>query len=140
MSGRVEGKTALVFGGARGIGRAIALRLVEEGARVVIGDPLEVEGRAAAEDLSRHGEALFVGADVGDKGSVDRAVGSALARFGRIDILVQNAGIYPLTLLPDIAVEEWDRVLRVNLGGCFLAIQACIAPMRAQGGGRIVLT
>jgi 3-oxoacyl-[acyl-carrier protein] reductase len=140
MSRRVEGKTALVFGGARGIGRAIALRLVEEGARVVIGDPLEVEGRAAAEDLSRHGEALFVGADVGDKGSVDRAGGSALARFGRIDILVQNAGIYPLTLLPDIAVEEWDRVLRVNLGGCFLAIQACIAPMRAQGGGRIVLT
>jgi 3-oxoacyl-[acyl-carrier protein] reductase len=140
MSRRVEGKTALVFGGARGIGRAIALRLVEEGARVVIGDPLEVEGRAAAEDLSRHGEALFVGADVGNKGSVDRAVESALACFGRIDVLVQNAGIYPLTLLPDIAVEEWDRVLAVNLRGCFLAIQACIAPMRAQGGGRIVLT
>ena len=63
-----------------------------------------------------------------------------LARCGRVDILVQNAGIYPYTMLPDIAVEEWDAVLGVNLRGCFLAIQACVAPMRAQRYGRIVLT
>ena len=140
MSGRVEGKVAVVIGAARGIGKAIASRLVEEGARVVIADTLEREGEATAEELSRHGEARFASADVADKASVDRLIETALGRFGRIDILVQNAGIYPLTLLPDLPVEEWDRVLGVNLRGCFLAIQACIPPMRAQAYGRIVLT
>jgi 3-oxoacyl-[acyl-carrier protein] reductase len=140
MTVRVEGRVAVVIGAARGIGRAIALRLVEEGARVVIGDTLERDGRATAEQLARAGETLFVSADVADKTSVDRLIETTLARFGRIDILVQNAGIYPLTLLPDIPVEEWDRVLAVNLRGCFLALQACIPAMRAQGYGRIVLT
>ena len=140
MSGRVEGRVAVVTGAARGIGRAIALRLVGEGARVVLSDTLEAEGRATAEALSRAGEALFVRADVADKGSVEGLIETTLARFDRIDILVQNAGIYPLTLLPDIPVEEWDRVLAVNLRGCFLAIQACIPAMRAQAYGRIVLT
>jgi len=140
MIGRVAGKVAVVIGAARGIGRAVAERLVEEGARVVIGDALETEGRATAEQLSRAGEARFVSVDVAEKASVDRLTETALACFGRIDILVQNAGIYPLTLLPDIPVEEWDRVLAVNLRGCFLAIQACIPAMRAQAYGRIVLT
>jgi len=140
MSGRVAGKIAVVIGAARGIGRAIALRLVEEGARVVIGDSLEREGTATALQLSRNGEAVFMSVDVADQASVDRLIETTLARFGRIDILVQNAGIYPLTLLPDIPVEEWDRVLAVNLRGCFLAIQACIPAMRAQAYGRIVLT
>jgi 3-oxoacyl-[acyl-carrier protein] reductase len=140
VTGRVEGKIAVVIGAARGIGAAVALRLVEEGAKVVIGDTLEDDGRATAQRLAGQGEALFVGADVGDKASVDALIRTALERFGRVDILVQNAGIYPYTLLPDIPVEEWDAVLGVNLRGCFLAIQACIAPMRAQGYGRIVLT
>jgi 3-oxoacyl-[acyl-carrier protein] reductase len=140
MSGRVEGKVAVVIGAARGIGRAIAERLLEEGARLVIADSRAPEGEAAAAELSRLGEARFVGTDVADKASVDHLVRATLAGFGRIDILVQNAGIYPLTLLPDIPVEEWDRVLAVNLRGCFLAIQACIPSMRAQAYGRIVLT
>jgi 3-oxoacyl-[acyl-carrier protein] reductase len=138
--GRVQGKVAIVIGAARGIGAAIAERLVEEGARVVIADTLEAEGRATAERLSRQGQALFVRTDVGDKASVEALVEVAIERFGRLDILIQNAGIYPYTLLPDIEVEEWDAVLGVNLRGCFLAIQACIAPMRAQRYGRIVLT
>jgi 3-oxoacyl-[acyl-carrier protein] reductase len=138
--GRVQDKVAIVVGAARGIGAAIAERLVEEGACVVIGDRLETEGRTTAERLSRQGESLFVRTDVGDKASVDGLVVATLGRFGRVDILVQNAGIYPYTLMPDIPVEEWDAVLGVNLRGCFLAIQACIAPMRAQGYGRIVLT
>jgi 3-oxoacyl-[acyl-carrier protein] reductase len=140
MTGRVEGKVAVVIGAARGIGKAIALRLVEEGARVVIADALERVGEAAARELSRHGEAGFASVDVADKASVDRLIESTLGGYGRIDILVQNAGIYPLTLLPDIPVEEWDRVLGVNLRGCFLAIQACIPAMRAQAYGRVVLT
>jgi 3-oxoacyl-[acyl-carrier protein] reductase len=129
-----------VIGAARGIGRAIAERLLEEGARLVIADSRAPEGAAAAAELSRLGEARFVGTDVADQASVDHLVRATLAGFGRIDILVQNAGIYPLTLLPDIPVDEWDRVLAVNLRGCFLAIQACIPPMRAQAYGRIVLT
>jgi 3-oxoacyl-[acyl-carrier protein] reductase len=131
---------AIVIGAARGIGAAIALRLVEEGARAVIADTLEAEGRAAAEKLSEQGEATFVATDVGRKESVDALVEATLARFGRVDILVQNAGIYPYTMLPDIPVEEWDAVLGVNLRGCFLAIQACARPMRARKYGRIVLT
>ncbi len=140
MTGRVNGKVAIVIGAARGIGAAIAERLVEEGARLVIGDTLEDEGRATAARLSRPGETLFVATDVSQKASVDHLVQATLERFGGLDILVQNAGIYPLTLLPDIGVEEWDRVLAVNLRGCFLAVQAASLPMRARRYGRIVLT
>jgi 3-oxoacyl-[acyl-carrier protein] reductase len=140
MAGRVDAKTAIVIGAARGIGAAIAERLVEEGARVVVADTLEAEGRATAERLSERGEATFIAADVSRRDAVDALIEAALARYGRVDILAQNAGIYPYTMLPDIAVEEWDAVLGVNLRGCFLAIQACIAPMRAQKYGRIVLT
>jgi 3-oxoacyl-[acyl-carrier protein] reductase len=140
MTGRVHGKAAIVIGAARGIGAAIAARLVEEGARVVIADTLEADGRATAAQLAQHGEATFVPTDVSRKASVDALIETTLERFGRVDILVQNAGIYPYTMLPDIAVEEWDAVLGVNLRGCFLAIQACAGPMRTQRYGRIVLT
>jgi 3-oxoacyl-[acyl-carrier protein] reductase len=140
VAGRVEGKVAVVIGAARGIGAAIAERLVEEGGRVVIADTLEGEGRATAARLSEQGEASFVATDASRKAAVDALVEVTLARFGRVDVLVQNAGIYPYTMLPDIPVEEWDAVLGVNLRGCFLAIQACARPMRAQKYGRIVLT
>lgn len=140
MPGRVQDKVAIVIGSARGIGAAIAERLVEEGARVALADTLVEDGAATASRLAARGEATFVATDVSRKESVDRLVEATLARFGRIDILVQNAGIYPYTMLPDISVEEWDAVLGVNLRGCFLAIQACSAPMRAQSYGRIVLT
>jgi 3-oxoacyl-[acyl-carrier protein] reductase len=140
MAGRVQGKAAIVIGAARGIGAAIAQRLVEEDARVVIADTLEAAGRATAERLAERGEATFAVTDVARKESVDGLVEATLARYGRVDILVQNAGIYPYTMLPDIAVEEWDAVLGVNLRGCFLAIQACARPMRARRYGRIVLT
>jgi 3-oxoacyl-[acyl-carrier protein] reductase len=140
MAGRVQDKVAIVIGAARGIGAAIAERLVEEGARVVIADTLADDGEATARRLGERGEVTFVVADVSRKESVDALVQGTLARCGRVDILVQNAGIYPYTMLPDIPLEEWDAVLGVNLRGCFLAIQACIAPMRAQKYGRIVLT
>jgi 3-oxoacyl-[acyl-carrier protein] reductase len=140
MTGRVQDKVAIVIGAARGIGAAIAERLVEEGARVVIADTLADEGTAIAGRLGVRGEVAFVATDVSRKEAVETLVQGTLARCGRVDILVQNAGIYPYTMLPDIPVEEWDAVLGVNLRGCFLAIQACIAPMRAQKYGRIVLT
>jgi 3-oxoacyl-[acyl-carrier protein] reductase len=140
MGGRVHDKVAIVIGAARGIGAAIAERLVEGGARVTIADTLADDGEATARRLGARGEVTFVPVDVGRKRSVDALVQGTLARCGRVDILVQNAGIYPFTMLPDIPVEEWDAVLGVNLRGCFLAIQACVAAMRAQRYGRIVLT
>jgi 3-oxoacyl-[acyl-carrier protein] reductase len=140
MGGRVHDKVAIVIGAARGIGAAIAERLVEEGARVTIADTLADDGEATAKRLGARGEVTFVPVDVSRKRSVDALVQGTLARCGRVDILVQNAGIYPFTMLPDIPVEEWDAVLGVNLRGCFLAIQACVAAMRAQRYGRIVLT
>ena len=140
MAGRVHDKVAIVIGAARGIGAAVAERLVEEGARVTIADTLAEDGEATAKRLGKRGEVTFVAVDVSRKQSVEALVQGTLARCGRVDILVQNAGIYPYTMLPDIAVEEWDAVLGVNLRGCFLAIQACVAPMRAQRHGRIVLT
>ncbi|HEX3208227.1 MAG TPA: SDR family NAD(P)-dependent oxidoreductase [Geminicoccaceae bacterium] len=140
MTGRLDGKVAIVIGAARRIGAAIAERLVEEGARVTIADTLKDEGRATAARLSQQGEALFVPTEVSDQTSVDALVQTTVERCGRLDIMIQNAGIYPLTLLPDITVAEWDQVLAVNLRGCFLAIRAATAPMRAQRYGRIVLT
>jgi 3-oxoacyl-[acyl-carrier protein] reductase len=140
MAGRVHDKVAIVIGAARGIGAGIAERLVEEGARVTIADTLADDGKATVKRLEKRGEVTFVRVDVGSKQSVDALVQGTLARCGRVDILVQNAGIYPYTMLPDIPVEEWDAVLGVNLRGCFLAIQACIPAMRAQRYGRIVLT
>jgi len=140
MAGRVQGRTAIVVGAARGIGAAMAARLVEEGARVVVADTRRDDGRAAVERLGGEGSALFVETDVSRKVDVDALVQATLDHFGRVDILIQNAGIYPYTLLPDIPVEEWDAVLGVNLRGCFLAVQACLPPMRGQQYGRIVLT
>jgi 3-oxoacyl-[acyl-carrier protein] reductase len=109
MTGRVEGKVAVVIGGPRGIGAAIALRLIEEGASVVVADSLEAEGRATAERLSQQGEAVFVATDVSRKESVDALVEATLSRFGQVDILVQNAGIYPYTMLPGCAGTRMRR-------------------------------
>lgn len=136
MTGRLDGRAALVIGGARGIGGAVARRFAAEGANVVIADLEDGPGRALAQDLGGQ----YQHADVSDPASVEAAVTATVARFGRIDILVQNAGIYPLTMIEDISPEEWHRVLSVNLGGCFLATKAAAKPMKAAGYGRIVLT
>jgi 3-oxoacyl-[acyl-carrier protein] reductase len=140
MAGRVEGKVAIVVGGARGIGAAIAEVLVAEGARVLVGDLDEVAGRATVERLGARGEAHFARCDVSRAADNRALVETALDHFGRVEILCQNAGIFPYTMLADIGEEEWDRVVAVNLKGCFLAVQACLEPMRAQRYGRIVLT
>lgn len=136
MNRRLEGRVALVIGAARGIGRAIAERFTEEGARVVIGD-VEVEaGEAAADALG----CRFVGADVSRPADAERAVAETVERFGAIDILVQNAGIYPWTLIERTEPEEWDAVLGVNLRGPFLATRAAVPHMKKAGGGRILFT
>lgn len=136
MAGRVHEKIAIVIGAAQGIGVGIAARLIQNGAKVVIADWHTNPGAATAARLG----ADFVQTDVGKKADVEELVKHVVDRFGRVDILCQNAGIFPYSMLPDISVEEWDDVLGVNLRGNFLAIQACLVPMQAQRYGRIVLT
>ena len=138
MAGRLQGRYALVIGAARGIGAGVALRFVEEGASVLIADTDAEAGERKAAELGRIGPAHFMQADLGEVTAAALLVDTALEKFGRIDILMQNAGIYPWTLIERIGVEEWDRVMAVNLRGTFLAAQACLTPMKAQRYGRMV--
>lgn len=139
MSGRLAGRSALVFGAAQGIGAAIAELFVEQGARVVIADRAAAGGQTAAR-LRAKGDCIFVTAAVDDPPQVAAAVQATLDAFGGVDVLVQNAGIYPWTLIEDISVAEWDSVLAVNLRGTFLSAQACLPAMRKAGRGRMVFT
>ena len=136
MTGRLEGRTALVIGGARGIGEAIAKRFVEEGARVTVADWLEDPGRANAERIG----CPFVKVDISRLEDAEAAVAKASEATGRLDILVQNAGIYPWTLIEHISPEEWDSVCAVNLKGTFLAARAALTLMKAQRSGRMIFT
>ncbi len=141
MTKRLDGRTALLFGAAKGIGEGIAERFIEEGARVLIADTDGAAAEATARRLgSGDDRCLSHRASVAEAAEVDAAVAFALSAFGRIDILVQNAGIYPWHLIGDISVDEWDRVCAVNLRGTFVAARACLAPMRARGYGRMVFT
>ncbi len=140
MGDRLKDRIAIVVGAARGIGAGIAERFLEEGASVVIADTDETAGEATTRRLGAVGSCAFIKADISDKTGAEFVVAAALERFGRLDILVQNAGIYPWTLIENIATEEWDRVLAVNLKGTFLAAQAALKPMKAQRYGRMVFT
>jgi 3-oxoacyl-[acyl-carrier protein] reductase len=138
MTGRLANRTALVIGAARGIGEGIARRFVMEGAAVLIADTEVGAGEALASSLGA--SVSFVATDVSREEDVERAVATAIEAFGRLDILVQNAGIYPWSLIETTSVEEWDRVLAVNLRGTFLAARAALPAMRSQGYGRMVFT
>ena len=137
---RLDGKVALVTGGAQGIGRACAQRLVAEGAHVVIMDLDEARGSAAARELDASGvNVVFVRGDVSTKDGAIALVAAALERFGRVDALVNNAGIVHAAEFLDLAEEDFDRVLRVNLKSMFLCGQSAARQMAAQkSGGAIV--
>lgn len=136
MAGRLDGRVAIVTGAAQGIGAGIAQRLAEEGAKVVVGDLREEQGRELAARIG----GSFSRCDVATEADLFAIVADAVVRHGQLDIFVQNAGIYPLNDLVDIPVEEWDRVLAVNLRGCFLATKAALPVMTAAGYGRIIMT
>lgn len=137
--GSFEGKVAVVTGAARGIGRAIAERLAREGASLVICD-LQAEWLAeTAEAVRGMGrKALPLAVDVGDSEAVNACVAEVLKEFGRIDVMVNNAGITKDTLLVRMSDDDWDAVLRVNLKGTFLFTRAVARPMMKQRGGAIV--
>ena len=136
----LQGKTALVTGASRGIGRAIALRLAADGANVVVNYNARADAaEAVAEQVRGCGvEALVVQADVAVSGDVDRLVNAALEQFKRIDVLVNNAGITRDTLIMRMSEEDWDIVLDTNLKSAFLVSKAVLRPMLRQRAGRIV--
>jgi NAD(P)-dependent dehydrogenase (short-subunit alcohol dehydrogenase family) len=125
----LENKVAIVTGGARGIGNAIARRYLQEGARVVIADVDEDAGSAAVEDLGALGAVRFVACDVGDKSAVDNLVQSTITTLGPVDVLVNNAAILVTKNFLDLDEADFDRVLRVNLKGSFLCGQAAARHM-----------
>ena len=136
---RLQGKVAIITGGARGQGAAEARMFAREGARVVFGDVLDDEGRQVeAEIAAAGGEAVYVRLDVTDEESWREAVGTALSRFGKVDILVNNAGIASWNAGDDASVEEWDRIMEINAKGVFLGTRAVVPAMRDAGGGSII--
>ena len=137
---RLAGKTAIVTGGALGIGRACAERMAGEGARVAIFDQMEAEGRALAGDLAARGhDVAFWPVDVTDEAAVKTATDAAAARFGGLHVLVNNAGISGSPSPADQVTEaEWDRVQAVNVKGVLFATKHAIPHLRAAGGGAII--
>jgi glucose 1-dehydrogenase len=137
---RLAGKIALVTGAAQGIGLACARAFVREGAKVVLADTNAAEGRAAAQRLEAEGAAArFVACDVRRKSEVDAAVADAVSAFGRLDILVANAGIVHAADFLELDEADFDRVIAVNLKGAFLAGQAAARQMVRQGGGGAIV-
>jgi NAD(P)-dependent dehydrogenase (short-subunit alcohol dehydrogenase family) len=136
VSGRLDGKVALVTGAAQGIGNAIARGLADEGARIAVVDLQRAE--EAAQALP---DGVGVEADVADEASVARMVDEVIERCGRIDVLVNNAGLYAsLAMRPftEIPLDEWRTVMDVNVASMFLTCRAVVPPMRESGGGKIV--
>ena len=142
--GRLNGKAAFITGGASGFGRTAALHFAREGARVGLLDIAEEGGRATARDVEQvGGEALFLPADVRDEPAVRGAIDAAAARFGRLDILFNNAGrpsAHRQTPIEDVPADDWDGIIDTNLKGMFHAAKAAVPHMRRSGGGAIVNT
>ncbi len=142
---RLEGKVALISGGARGMGAAEARLFAREGASVVIGDVLEEEGRRVEAQIGEAGgQALFLSLDVTSESDWSNAVAAAVSRFGKLDVLVNNAGVTGAgggggpVMVEETTVEVWDRIMDVNAKGVFLGTKAAIPEMRRAGGGSII--
>jgi 3(or 17)beta-hydroxysteroid dehydrogenase len=137
--GRVEGMVAMVTGGRRGLGKASAILLAKEGAKVVITDRKPDGADAVLAEIERAGgEAIFVEQDVSQEPDWQRAIEQTIDRFGKLDILVNNAGVGAGKNIEQISLEEWRWVMSVNLDGVFLGTKYAIEAMKKTGGGSIV--
>ncbi len=136
---RLQGKVAVITGGAQGLGRAITLGMAREGAKVVVADLQADKAESVAGEAGALGaEALAVEVNVASEPSVKRLAEETFKRFGRIDILVNDAGVYLKSPVVGKPEEEWDRTLDINLGGNFLCARAFVPAMRGQKSGRII--
>lgn len=139
---RLAGRTAIVTGGGGGIGRASALALAAEGARVVVVDIDEAAAQRTVDDISASpgAQALAVAADVSSEDDIARVVASTVEAFGGVDIVFNNAGIIRRTTVTEMDVDDWDRVFAVNVRSIFLMCRAVVPIMAAAGGGSIINT
>ena len=136
---RLKDKVAVITGSGKGLGEAMALLFCREGAKIVVFDIDEPAGRETVEQIQqRGGEAIFVHGDVSNPDDAVRVIDAAVDAYGRVDVLVNNAGIHVDRTVADTTEEEWDRILGVNLKGVFLCSKAAIPQMRRQGGGNII--
>ena len=136
---RLEGKVALISGGARGQGAVEARMFAEEGASVVIGDILDDQGRQTEAELQELGyQVTYVHLDVTNESDWQSAVQAAVSAYGKLDILLNNAGILIRKNIEETTVEDWDRIFAVNSKGVFLGTKAAIPVMRENGGGSII--
>jgi 3-oxoacyl-[acyl-carrier protein] reductase len=136
---RLQNRVAVITGGAQGIGRAIALGMGREGAKVVVGDLQGEKAQSVAGEVRALGtDAIAVEVNVASERSVKRLADQTFERFGHIDILVNDAGVYLKAPVVSKSEEDWDRTLNINLGGNFLCVRAFVPAMRKQKSGRII--
>lgn len=139
MSGRLQGKTAIVTGGARGIGGAACRKLAREGAAVVVADVLDAEGETLAKEIrASGGRAVYAHLDVSSEAAWASGVARAAAEFGGLNVLVNNAAIARNEGVEEETLDGWNRILAVNLTGTWLGMKAAIPELRRLGGGSIV--
>ena len=136
---RVKGKVAIVTGAARGLGKAQALLLAREGAKVVITDIDETQGKKAAEEIGQEGgEAIFIKHDVSNEQDWKGVIEKTLSEFSKLDVLVNNAGVILFKNIKETTLEEWRWVISVNLDGVFLGTKYAMEAMKKSGGGSII--
>ena len=141
MAGRFDGQVAIVTAGGSGIGAASARRFAEEGAAVVVADLSGTRAETVASGIrASRGRAVALKMDASDPEAVERTVRLALDRFGRLDVMMNNAGLAEPAPLDEITLESWNRVIAVTLTSVFLGMKSCLPVMRARGKGVIVNT
>ena len=140
MAITLQGKTVIVTGAGRGIGKGIAAVFAKEGARVLVVNRSADAGQATTKEIvAAGGEASFLQANVKNRADMERMAATCIERYGAIDILCANAGVFPTSHIVDMTDEVWDDVLDTNLKGVFYGVRACIPQMKAQAQGRIVV-
>lgn len=138
---RLEGKVALITGASKGIGQGVAKVFAKEGANVVLVSRTEADLKKSVEEITKGGgKASYIVADVTKQDDMAKMAERTIKDHGRIDILIHNAGIYPIANISDMTLENWNQVITTNLTSTFLAVKACLPSMKKQKYGRIVLT
>ncbi len=137
----IRGKVAIVTGAGSGIGRGIAEVLASNGAKVFVVDLDETKSKSTAEQIRQAGNiSSSIAADVSNWADMQKMAAAVVKEYGRIDILCENAGIYPPSKIIEMSEEQWDKVIDVNLKGCFLGLKSCLPQMLKQNYGRVIMT